>query len=568
MVRGMPSGPERTPHTTPLVPVGTLPELFASAARRGGMLTVIADRSQEMSVSYEEIVDRASRWAAGLAEHGVTRGDRVCLLALTGFDFAVGCQAIWRRGATVVPIPPKPGVRSGVWRFSPDDVERLAEWMGAKHLIVGADDPPLDVSLSPIPVSSLEGVGVLEGELPNLGDVALIQFTSGSTRRPRAVALTHEAIARQAQIVCARLGPKRDAAEHRLFSWLPMYHDLGFINYLVRPMAAGSSTWLLRTSAFVRDPLAWVTEMSRVEATMCAAPNFAYGLVARRLEKEPPTDVDLAAWSYAGVGGEPVRKETLRRFADAAAPLGFHSSALAPGYGLAEATCTVTTSIPGEGYTVDELDRDALGRDRAEPSSSRAGSVPVVSVGRPLDGIEVVIEDVNGESLPERSVGEIVVRGPCLMKGYVNDPAETKLSLRGGGLRTGDRGYVADGRLFVTGRVKDMIVINGFNYYAEEIERVAEGVECVRKGACAAFAPGSSDRRESFVLLAESRAIDSSEVERCTTSIRDRVWAETGVAPEQVVLVPPGTLPKTSSGKLQRGAARRLYESGSLVPPT
>lgn len=247
MVRDMPPEPERTGHGPPFVPVATLPEIFATAAPRGGKLTVITERSQEVSVSYEEIVDRASRCAAGLAEHGVNAGDRVCVLALTGFDFAVGCQAIWRRGATVVPIPPRPGVRSGAWRFSSEDVERLAASMGAKHLIVGAGDPPLDVSLSRIPMSSLEGAGVLEGELPRLGDVALIQFTSGSTRLPRAVALTHEAIARQAQIVCARLGPKRDAGEQRLFTWLPMYHDLGFINYLVRPMAAGSSTWLLRT---------------------------------------------------------------------------------------------------------------------------------------------------------------------------------------------------------------------------------------------------------------------------------------------------------------------------------
>jgi fatty-acyl-CoA synthase len=517
------------------------------------------ERGTERTFSYDELHAAAESRATGLAEREIQGGDVVALFARPTFDFVVGCFAVWRRGAVVatLPVPPQLGAKAAWTRH----VNGLLRASSAKAVLGGEGDPLLETDVAVMDSASLDNGGRLSEPGPQPSDVALIQFTSGSTAAPKGIVLEHRAVMANLDAHTRRCGPTPGDGKV-LLSWVPLHHDMGFIVYLLRPLCQGMPAVLMPTESFAAEPLRWIEEMSRARASSAVASNSAYGFVARELERHGDRSLDLSNWEWAGCGGEPIEASTLERFAAAASRFGFDPQALSPGWGLAEVTCGATAQSPRYGLRVDRLDRDELGRNRAVPTTSDAGVVDVVGVGWALDGFEVGINDERGEQVAERNVGEVVVKSPALMNGYLGDSEGTKEVLSDGWLRTGDLGYLADGHLFVTGRIKDVVIVDGANYHAADIERVVTTVPGVRKGGCVAI-PVRREGSEKLGVIAET-GVDPSDYVAEKRAIQAVVVAETGISPALVALVPPNSIPRTTSGKLQRAEARTMYEEGRL----
>jgi acyl-CoA synthetase (AMP-forming)/AMP-acid ligase II len=310
------------------------------------------------------------------------------------------------------------------------------------------------------------------------------------------------------------------------------------------------------------EPGRWLLEMSRNRGSFASSPNFGYALAARAALKGFDEPVDLSSWAVAASGGELIDPNTLDHFYEATAPFGFDPSAMAPGYGLAEATCVVAATARGEGVRVDVVDRSELALDRATPAGSASiGTTDIVSVGAPIPGTELRIVAEDGSILGDRQVGEIEVRGPCVMDGYVGREV---LTIEDGWLRTGDRGYLSTGDLFVTGRIKDVIVIRGQNFYAEDLERVIQEAAGVRKGRCIAVGMPRGDT-EALVVAAETKLTDPDELQTCRREITQLLVRETDLAPAEVRLVAPNKLPRTTSGKLQRSLFKKGLENEGVT---
>ena len=517
------------------------------------------ERGTERTYSHDELLAAAESRATGLAERGIEPGDVVALFARPTFDFVAGCFAAWRRGAVVatLPVPPQLGAKEA-WT---GHVNGLLRASSAKAVLGGEGDPHLETDVTVIDSASLGNGGLLSESGPQPSDVALIQFTSGSTAAPKGIVLEHRAVMANLDAHTRRCGPTPGDGKV-LLSWVPLHHDMGFIVYLLRPLCQGMPAVLMPTESFAAEPLRWIEEMSRFRASSAVASNSAYGFVARELERHDDRSLDLSRWEWAGCGGEPIEASTLERFAAAATRFGFDPQALSPGWGLAEVTCGATAQPPRHGLRVDRLDRGELGRNRAVPSTSDAGMVDVVGVGWALDGFEVGITDERGEQVAERNVGEVIVRSPALMNGYLGDPEGTRAVLSDGWLRTGDLGYLADGHLFVTGRIKDVVIVDGANYHAADIERIVTTVPGVRKGGCVAISV-RREGSEKLGVIAET-GVNLSDHDAEKRAIRAAVVAETGISPALVALVPPNSIPRTTSGKLKRTEIRTMYEEGRL----
>ncbi|HWL65520.1 MAG TPA: AMP-binding protein, partial [Actinomycetota bacterium] len=456
---------------------GALPEIFQEAARLGGTLSILGDSTEETR-SHREVADLAALRAGGLADKGIGRGDRVCLFARTSFDFVADLLAVWHVGAVAVPLPIPPRfLATDNWM---DQAEAQIRNSRAACMLLAGDDPE-PPSTKVVRAEDLEATGTYDGPGPTAEDVALIQWSSGSTSRPKGVILTHRAIA-------AHLELNREHVLHfgpgPVFSWLPLYHDAGLLVYLLTPLSGGATLTMLRTDSFLARPLRWLEEMDRTRAHVCCAPTFGYALAARALEGTEDT-LDLSSWKQAYIGAEPIDVRTVKRFLRAAEPHGFDARAMLPGYGLAEATCTVTVGVPMQGIRIDTIDRSALAMGEAKPASrDTPGAADVVSVGVPAGDMEVIVVDTGDHELPDRGVGEVLVRGSSLMEGYLKDAEATRAALANGWLHTGDRGYLADGELFITGRIKDVIVVRGRNHHAEDLEQIVLALPDVRPGAC------------------------------------------------------------------------------------
>jgi len=346
-------------------------------------------------------------------------------------------------------------------------------------------------------------------------------------------------------------------------SWLPLYHDMGLIGTLLFPIYWRFPLVLMSPLAFLQRPSRWLWAVHRHRATMSAAPNFAYGLCVKRVRPAEREGLDLSSWRFTLNGAEPVNLRTVTEFTRAFAPHGFRAETMLPVYGLAESCVAVTCPTPGQPVRHETVDRARLVDGHAVPASGK-GSMALVGVGGPIPAHEVKIVDEHGATLPEREVGHIVVAGPSLMAGYVNDADATAAVLRNGWLWTGDLGYFAGGHLFVTGRAKDLIIVRGRNHYAEDLERAAERIEGVRAGGVVAFAVYDEEKASDLVVLVCETRVGGDEARALVTAVRERVSEHCAVGVDEVVLAPPGAIPRTSSGKRQRSACRELYLAGTL----
>ncbi|HSN90761.1 MAG TPA: AMP-binding protein [Anaeromyxobacteraceae bacterium] len=552
----------------PPAPPARRPTLVAALADVGGHpsgVTFLDLRERETCLRWEVVADRAARAASALAGRGIRPGDRVALVLRTGPGFLDAFFGAWRAGA--VPVPLYPPVRLGRMEEWVSATARMIALSGARAVVssgatrrlaggaVAAARPALGL----VEADDLLGSTRL-GLDPAPGDLGLVQFSSGSTVDPKPVALSHRALAAQIDALVAATSPGPDDV---LVSWLPLYHDMGLLGGLLGAMSYPGPLVLIPPEHFLTRPSLWLRAIARHRGTISAAPSFAYAYAADRIRDEDLAGLSLASWRLALDGAEAVSGEAMRRFTARFRPHGFAARALVPVYGLSEAALAVTFAARGGGPGGCRVDPVRLAREGLVAPGRRE----VVSVGTPLPGVEVAVRGERGEELPEGRLGTIHVRGPSLMDGYLGDPEATARALAGGWLDTGDLGFVLDGQLHVHGRAKDVVVVRGANHAPEEFEAALAGLPGLRAGCAVAVGTPAGDGGEGVLLLAErGREADEADAALARRA-RAAVLERTGIEPAAVRILAPGTLPRTSSGKLRRGEARRRLEAGALAPP-
>ncbi|HVP62537.1 MAG TPA: AMP-binding protein [Myxococcaceae bacterium] len=541
-------------------------ERAAVSGRRG--LTFVAADETETSLGWDAVRARAAQVAGALAELGVVPGERVALVLPTGADFMDAFFGTLLAGA--VPVPLYPPVRLGRLPEYHAATARMLQLSGAVVLLsagrvgrlLGEAVRQAGPRLGLRNVASLRDAGAPSLARPaDAGALALVQFSSGSTVDPKPVALSHQAVLAQTDALRALMPDDTPDDPQLGVSWLPLYHDMGLIGCLLSAMTYPGPLVLLGPEVFLGRPALWLRALSRHRGTMSVAPSFAYAVCARRVKDEEMDGADLSRWRLALNGAEQVSVEAARRFSERFARWGFRSAALMPVYGLAEAALAVTFSPPRSPLRTVPVDPLELARE----GQVRPGSRVLASVGVPVPGVTVEVRDEAGAVLPEGVVGRIHARGPSIMEGYLDQPEATRAALDGGWLDTGDLGFVKDGELVVCGRAKDVVVLRGANHAPQEFEDALDGVKGVRTGCAVAlgFVPPGGDGEELLLLVETTPEAGPELVDR----IRAAVAEHTGVRPHTVQLLAPGTLPRTSSGKLRRSEALRRWTTGTLHPP-
>jgi fatty-acyl-CoA synthase len=552
----------------------TIPEALAAVAEiddRG--FTFVGADGRETFVPFRSLAAEARGRAGALQALSLAPGDRVVLIVPDHHAFIVTFLAAVTVGLVPVPVyPPFSLARLESWQATATGIIRAASAAAivtvedVRALLQAQNDPvgTTVVTVDELDAASRPPAPVAVGP----DDLAFLQFTSGSTGAPRGVMVSHRNVAANcAGLIREFLGWVPDGADVSGVSWLPLYHDMGLVGCVLAPLYFARPVVFLATVAFLKRPSLWFELIHRHRATVTFAPNFGYALAARRISDERIASWDLSCLRVAGCGGEPISAETLRTFTERFAPAGLSPEAPRPSYGMAESTLLVTHGRVGEPWRSEAIDADRLRRDRvAIPATEDADAVELVGCGAPLAGHTVAIVDACGRPLPERTVGEIEIRGPSLARGYFGNPEATAASFRGNGprtnsLRTGDLGYLADGELFVTGRKKDLVIVYGRNYEPQTIEWSIAGLPGVRANGVVAFSRPGARGTEELVVACE---VATSDRETLATAVRARVSDELALSVEDVVLLPSGSLPKTSSGKAQRAKTRELYLDGTL----
>ena len=516
------------------------------------------------SMTYAELRERAIDVAHRLAGLGLQRGSRVALVADTQPDFHVMFFACQYAGLVPVPLPAAVHLGGKAafithLRALLRDCRAQAAYASAQFVafldeaVVGLD---LAVSGTLENFLALEPADTLP-EPPQPEDLAYLQYTSGSTRFPRGTMITQQAVlSNLAGILQYGVQIRRG---DRYCSWLPFYHDMGLVGLILGPVVSQLSVDYLGTRDFAMRPRLWLELMSQNRATISYSPPFGFALCARRLRPGDVDRYDLSAWRVAGVGAEMIRASWLHRFAEALAPARFSESAFLPCYGMAECSLAVSFAPLGQGLEVDRLDAEALARHRrAEPVSEDASirASEFVNCGRPLPDYEVEIRGEDGRVVTERHCGTIFLRGPSVMSGYANNPETTARALSDDGwLNTGDVGYRAGDSLFITGRAKDLLIINGRNIWPQDLEYLAEQQPEIRAEDASAFSIASEDGIELAVLVVQCREQDPFRQARLVERLKQQIQTEFGIAC-LIELVPLHTLPRTSSGKLSRSGTR------------
>ncbi len=519
---------------------------------------------------YAEMQKDAMDVAYRLISHGVKKEDRIALIAETGPDFAALFFGCVYAGAWPVPLPLPTsfgGKESYIEQLSvqlkssdPSILffpPELAEMAGAAASVCGVEG---------IDWASFADLIALKTNLPpaNTDEICYLQYSSGSTRFPHGVAVTHNALLNN---LSAHSHGMEVQANDRCVSWLPWYHDMGLVGCFLSPVANQVSTDYMKTEDFARRPLAWLDMISASDGTVISySPTFGYDICSRRISSQSHVSdrFNLSKWRLAGNGADMIRPDVMQSFVDAFGDAGFNARAFAPSYGLAEATLAVSIMPMGEGIKVELVEEtDLTGHAGAidRPTRYRA----IVNCGKAVKDMTIEIRDEDGNKLPEQNIGKVWCSGPSLMKEYFRDPEATAACVVGGWLDTGDMGYLSDGYIFIVGRAKDMIIINGKNHWPQDIEWAVEQLPGFKSGDIAAFSITTPGGEETPAVLVQCRTSDEAERLKLRDQIRDKVRSVTGMNCV-VELVPPRTLPRTSSGKMSRAKARNLYLSGEIQP--
>jgi fatty-acyl-CoA synthase len=549
-------------------PMQTLEMRIEAAASVGGTVTFMSGDTGD-SLPWAQLHSEARAVAAALQQRGVKVGDHVALLGPTTRDLVTGIQATWLAGATlmVLPLPMRMGsiddfISQTRSRLTRGDVDLLLiDPQLADFLVAEPTDPPtvrLDVM-----VEEGRQVGADAWVRPD-GDperLAILQFTSGSTSEPKGVMLPHRAVCANVDGMIAIGG--WDTSVDVMVSWLPLYHDMGLVGMLIIPMTTGASLVLGAPQDFMAKPLRWMQWLSDHKGTTTAGPNFSWSLATRALRRAE--GLDLSPLRIGLNGAEPVDPESVRAFIEQGARFGMRPGAVFPAFGMAEVSIAGTFPPALAGLRTDVVDGRAVEHERyAAPAEIDSdGAREFALLGKAIPGLDIrIVDPETGQAHKDREVGELEIRGTSLTTGYYNNPEATDAGFRGEWLRTGDLAYLIDGELVLCGRIKDIIILGGRNVFPDDIERAVGAIEGVRIGNVVAVGVDKGrGGKEVVVVLAEVKSDDYDLIRK---QAHHRAMDVSGVPPHDVVLLRAGTLPKTSSGKLQRSLAKQRYLAGEL----
>jgi 1-acyl-sn-glycerol-3-phosphate acyltransferase len=539
-------------------------------------LTVLQDDTTVIgAMTYGELARAGRAVARGLRARDVSPGDRVALMLPTGLDFFAAFFGILYAGA--VPVPIYPPMRLSQLE---DHLRRQAGILrnaGACLLITMPEGRRVATLLRAQvdTIRAVESVASLSGEsaatdvlpLTSPGAIALIQYTSGSTGDPKGVVLSHANLLANIRAI----GQAMEASSADSFvSWLPLYHDMGLIGAWLGCLYFAAPLYAMSPLSFLARPESWLWAIHRYRATFSASPNFGFELCLNKIDESNLEGLDLSAVRMVANGAEPVSPQTIRRFIDRFARYGFRAEAMAPVYGLAENAVGLAFPPAGRPPVIDRVDRAALSR-RGVANPARADDprpLEIVACGQPLSGNEIRIVDETGHELGERHEGRLEFRGPSATCGYFRNEIKTRELFHHGWLDSGDRAYMAGGDIYITGRIKDIIIRAGQHIYPQEVEEAVADIPGIRKGGVAVF--GATDRAsgtERVVVLAETRETKAAARAALQARAQDVATDVAGIPPDEVLLVPPRTVPKTSSGKIRRSAAKEIYQSGRIGAP-
>ena len=547
----------------------TLPEALAEAARGGGGYCFVAN-GVDTHRSYEAVRLASCRIARALRESGLRRGDLVALVLGDAEQFLETLLGASIAGVIPASLYPPAGSSGDLSRYM-DLTAGILRASGARAVVTwGALAPEFEKLRATCPdlalvlsSESLDAPALEPDALPSLDDIAFVQFTSGSTAAPKGVALTHRNVSANVDAMNGPHGVSTGEGDVAV-SWLPLNHDMGLVGMALGPLYAGRSCVLMTPQAFVKRPVEWLRMLTRHRGTISFAPNFAFDLCVRRVKEPDVSGLDLSRWRVAGCGAEPIHAPTLAAFAAKFAPVGFRATSFLPSYGLAEHVLAATFSPRGRAPRVEALSADELTERRAaRPARDGSLSLTLVSCGRPFPGHGIRIVSEDGRPLPERQVGEIVLTGPSVMLGYYRDDRLTAQTVRDGWLQTGDLGYLSDGELYVCGRAKDIVIVNGRKYHPQDFEWAVDSLVGVRRGRVVAFGTSVPGRPDRVVIVVEPSGTVPGDV--LTGAIRRQVSDLFGLYVDDIVLVPSGTVGRTTSGKVQRAATKARYERDQLL---
>ena len=534
------------------------------AAARDTAVTFVVGGAEDI-VRWSDLHEQAKGYAAALQARGVRAGDHVALLSPTTRELVTAIQATWLVGATIVVLP-LPMRLSSIEEFVAQTRQRIRN-ADARVCVI---DPELAAFVSPEPGDPpmIAFTDLADGDpaawvrpADDPDRLVILQFTSGSTSDPKGVMLPDHVL--RANLDAIASAAQLDVDDDVVVSWLPLYHDMGLVGILTLTMTTGTALVLGAPQDFTARPARWMEWLSTYGGTATAGPNFSYVLATRALKRAE--GLDLSRLRIALNGAEPIDPDQVEAFVEAGRPHGLRPGAVFPAFGMAEVAIAGTFPEPMSGMVTDCVDRRVLETERyAAPTSPGSdGSRRLPLLGRPVPGLEMrIVDPESGAPLRDREVGELEFRGTSVTTGYYKRPDANAEMFHDGWLRTGDLAYTLDGCLVMCGRIKDVIIVGGRNVFPEDVERAVGELDGVRAGNVIAFGIEGDRGRESLVVVAESKADDLAPVRK---AVAERVRQVVGVPAKDIVLVTPGTLPKTSSGKLQRSLCRRRYDDGQLV---
>ena len=519
-------------------------------------------REQATWHPFSRVADHSARIASSLQQRGVKHGDTVAIVLPTGTDFIDVFFACNHLGA--IPVPLYPPVRLG--RLD-EYYERTARMLQVANVSLLVTDARVGKLLGRVLAHATPKLGLcrvadliqgdpIEAYPSTADDIAMVQFSSGTTGIPKPVVLTHRHVISNANAIIGRLKEKGHPDPSGV-SWLPLYHDMGLIGCVFPAVLLPGTLTLIPPEAFLARPAIWLRALSQYKATISPAPNFAYALCVDRIRDEQIDGCDLSHWLYALNGAEPISPATMRAFYDRFREWGLRPEAMTPVYGLSEAALAVTMSAWNEQHRTIHVDREALIEGAAQPCTD---GVELTSVGTPLPGFDIEIRSENGTTVPAGHIGRLWARGPSVMDRYLDDTPPPR---DGDWLDTGDVGFIHADELYITGRAKDVIVIRGKNHPPQSLEAAVDTVPGVRIGCSAAVGDISGDG-ERVILFVEKR--DGGR-ETFAEECRQAVLSSTGIDPDLVIPLEPGTLPRTSSGKIRRSEALKRWHAGTLIAP-